>query len=553
MILINFFETFIFIYLSSIIIIGWSNFLTTSIKIEFPELHEKVIFGSFAIGSVALFLNFFTSLNHVITNIIALIGVIFFLKETDKFKNLKVLLLITSFAFITFIFEKPNSPDAGLYHLPYISNLNENKIIFGLSSLHGRFGHASFFQYISAAFNNTIFNKNGIFIPLVIIYSSTVLFFFKEAVFRNNIEIKKIFSFLFLLVILFNMNRFSEFGNDKVTHMIFFYFIYAVINFSLDIKNFNNKFTKILILSLFIFIAKSAYAIIIIIILYLLIKYRSKIKILNFSNFLILMIFFMWIFKNILITGCAIYPKSYTCFEKLSWSNSKIINHDEVVIEAWSKGYPDYKGKKSMDKYIENFNWINTWSSNHLVFIIKKNIPIFILFLSLIIFFKKDLINRKKNEKSIFNILFLVSPLFVFFWLFNFPDWRFGAGFIYLIIITITSYFLVSITDKNLLFKILKNISLIFIVLVCFKNFKRIYTNYEIKYDDYPYVHIVSNQKNSVLKYKKVYFKNSFQNFYYFSINESSCFYGPSPCTHNKDLKLNIKEKFNYKIITEYK
>ncbi len=551
MISIKFVEPFIFIYLSSIIIIGWSNLLTASIKIKFFELHEKIIFGSFAIGSVSLFLNFFTSINHLITNIIALIGFIFFLKETEKLKNLKVLLLITSFAFITFIFDKSNSPDAGLYHLPYISNLNDNKIILGLNSLHGRFGHASFFQYISASFNNSIFDKNGIFIPLVLIYSSVVLFFFKESFFENKIEIKKIFSFLFLFVILFNMNRFSEFGNDKVTHMIFFCFIYNVIDFLLDKQNLNNKFSKILITSLFLFMAKAVYAIIIIIILYLLIKYKLKIKIITFLNFSIFIIFVMWIFKNVLMTGCAIYPKSYTCIEKLSWSNTKIMYQDEILTEAWSKGYPDYKGNKSMDEYIKNFNWTSTWISNHLLFILKKNIPIFILFFVLIIFFKKDLIYRKKNETSIFNVLFIASNLFILFWLFNFPDWRFGAGFIYLFLITITSYFLISIIKKKLLFNVLKNISLIFVVLVCLKNFKRIYTNYDIKYEDYPYVKINSDQNNSQLEYKKIYFKNSIKDFYYFSINETACFYGPSPCTHFKDLKLNIKEKFNYKIITE--
>ena len=554
MLLLKTFEIFVFIYLSSIIIVGWSGLLTNFFSIKFEVLHEKVIFGSFTIGAISLFLNFFSSINNNLTNAIALIGIIYFFKEKTNIKNLKILLLISSLALITFIFEKANTPDAGLYHLPYISNLNDNKIIIGLNSLHGRFGFVSFFQYISAAFNNTLFDQNGIFIPLVIIYSSTVVFFFKESIAKKNLKIIKVFSFLFLLVILFNMNRFSEFGNDKITHMIFFYFIYSVISFIIIKKNYKENFSKILILSLYLFIAKAVYAVVIIIIFYLIIKYKSKIRIFNYLNFSAFCILLLWMTKNILIGGCALYPKSYTCIEKLSWFNSKNINQDEIVTEAWSKGYPDYKENKSMEHYIKNFNWMNTWISNHFVFILKKNIPIFLLFLCLIIFFKRDKIKKENDEVIVINNLLYFSLFTLIFWLFNFPDWRFGAGFIYAFIITITANFLISIKNKELFFKITKNLSLIFIVIVCLKNIKRIYINYEFIYEDYPYVKINSNLKtNSFLKYKKIYFENSNKDFYYFSTNENSCYYSPSPCTHNKDLKLNINEKYNYKIITELK
>ena len=47
-------------------------------------------------------------------------------------------------------------PDAGLYHLPFINILNHEKIIFGLSNLHFRYGHISIIQYTSAIFNNII-------------------------------------------------------------------------------------------------------------------------------------------------------------------------------------------------------------------------------------------------------------------------------------------------------------------------------------------------------------------------------------------------------------
>ena len=57
---------------------------------------------------------------------------------------------LTFTTFIIITFSNINRPDAGLYHLPFVKILNENKLIFGLTNLHYRFGHTSIFQYISA-------------------------------------------------------------------------------------------------------------------------------------------------------------------------------------------------------------------------------------------------------------------------------------------------------------------------------------------------------------------------------------------------------------------
>ena len=57
-----------------------------------------------------------------------------------------------------------------MYHLPYTKIINDNKIIFGISNIHFRFGHTSILQYLNAIFNNYIFNSKGIIIPAAIIF-----------------------------------------------------------------------------------------------------------------------------------------------------------------------------------------------------------------------------------------------------------------------------------------------------------------------------------------------------------------------------------------------
>ena len=72
--------------------------------------------------------------------------------------------------------------DAGLYHLPFISIVNENKILIGLANLHFRFGHISIIQYGSAFFNNHIFGNEGI---LILTSNIFLIFYF---LFKINFE-----------------------------------------------------------------------------------------------------------------------------------------------------------------------------------------------------------------------------------------------------------------------------------------------------------------------------------------------------------------------------
>ena len=114
-------------------------------------------------------------------------------------------------------------PDANLYHLPFTKIINENKIIFGISNIHFRFGHISILQYLNANFYNFLFKENGVIIPAAIIFSSFVLYFYNEI--KSNSEKNKIYTFyIFLLLayILYGYNRYSEFGNDTISHLYFF-------------------------------------------------------------------------------------------------------------------------------------------------------------------------------------------------------------------------------------------------------------------------------------------------------------------------------------------
>ena len=137
-------------------------------------------------------------------------------------------------------------PDAGLYHLPYTNILNEEKIIFGLSNLHFRFGHISIIQYTSAIFNNFIFSSNGIIFPSALIYSAILINFCFQILSylkKRNYNIHLFFLILTIIFISGKIGRYSEFGNDIPAHILFLFLISEVLKHGSktnieEIKNF---------------------------------------------------------------------------------------------------------------------------------------------------------------------------------------------------------------------------------------------------------------------------------------------------------------------------
>ena len=194
------------------------------------DISVETVIAIFVISNVFFILNFIFSLNKIINSIIFILPLffIFYIGKEDIKKILKYSILFSIFFILFVSFDTVNRPDAGLYHLPFISILNENKIIVGLANLHFRFGHTSILQYLDAGYNNFIFNEYGILIPKSILYFSLCYFFFKETIdnFKRNQNNFGFISFLILFQILFDMNRYSYHGNDVPAHLIILFLSY---------------------------------------------------------------------------------------------------------------------------------------------------------------------------------------------------------------------------------------------------------------------------------------------------------------------------------------
>lgn len=507
---------------------------------------EIAINGFIYLSFIALLVNFFYPLNVKINTLICIIIFFFFFlkKKLLNQKEFIILILITLFGFFFIIFDTIYRPDAGLYHLPFTKILNNEKIIFGLANLHSRFGHISIIQYSSAINNNFILGNVGIIIPLLSIYSFLTFYFLGDILnflFRKkkiNINYYSIFfSSLVVLYIAWKINRYGEFGNDAIGHLLFFYLISKLINYKkVNYQNFN----KIYLISVFAVLNKFMLVFSLIIPAYVFFKDKFSIKRVIFS--LPTIFIFLWILRNIITSSCAVYPQMKTCFTDLKWSNKKEIITLNKYSEAWAKDWPNRIDKKlSVDEYNKNFNWLYTWKENHLKKIIKIILPYLIILILIYLYFKFRI---KKKDNFNFNLYNFKLPLFVsfigltFFFL-KFPLYRYGFSYLISFLILSLTYF-IKFYDYNKIKKVSIFVIFIFFMSLTFKQIDRYAQFYETR-------NLVPKIYNDKKQHKTIKL-NDEGDFFNLSLN-GSCMYDASLCAITNNNQFTLSKKYSYKFL----
>ena len=530
---------------SIIIITPLGTFFNNQNDYSILNYTKNLIYGFIFLSFLALLLNFFFPLNRFINTIILLIPLIIILKKFSYFYNLNFLkFLVINSIIIFLLITKSNvyRPDAYLYHIPFIDILNHNKIIIGLSNLHYRFGHISIIQYSSSIFNNYIFLKNGIFFSIAIIASAIItnfIFNLINSIEKNKYDIHFFFVLFVIIFISYKMNRYSEYGNDSPTHFMFFYLISEILK-SLSEKK--DNLPELILISAFILMNKITMSLSIILPL-LLFKKISKSVLLNKTNFFTIIFLFLWLIKNILISGCIIYPIKNTCFSNLSWSDIELTKKVSVENEAWTKGWIDQKGenKYSTNDYIKDFNWIKTWSQNHLKKINSIVTP-YVVFLLIIffIFLIRSKINNSVNKPLTYLYLIFLLCIFSLVWFLKVPVFRYGYSYVISFICLILAYFIYS---RNNLGNRKIFISVIFLCISIFiiKNSIRIFDlDKSVAKEIWPKI-ILFDQKKKLKQVK-------LSNLTYYE-SPSECGFGYPPCTNYQNLKLKSKIVNSYVVL----
>lgn len=547
------------LFVSSIFLIASGNYLLQFLRIK-KKIHttESGLFGFIFLGFISLFLNFFLPLSKNLNTSIFLLFIFFFIfQNKNKLEEiLRVLITSLKISFIAIIFVAFSSnfdPDAFLYHLPYSNIVNDYKILPGSSLIHFRFGHISILQYINAFFNNYIFGSHGVIIPISLAFSFFLLYLINQIskILRNDnyYNLHNFFIVSSLIFVCLRMNRYSDYGNDNVATIFFLYFIsFFIRNFETNTFYFKNKIS---LLASFIFTLKVFYFVPLILSLYLWISKRN-LKIINLSSLTCVFFLFLWFLKNILISGCAVYPASFTCINKLPWYNTEnrnFIDANQISLEseAWAKNWNTYNKKQislgknidkieSQKKYVKRFFWFKEWSNVHGLVILKKIAPFLILILILLILERKRAYksNKKENDK-LFKILLITNLIALLLWFIKFPIMRYGLAYIF-----IQFYLMSYLFIRNKYFSKLKYIIILSIFVLISKNLIKIYNNFDKNI--YPIIY----------KQTTYYEKNEDNFVIYFTKNNGLCGYKKSPCTnYEQNLKnLEVKKFLNYRFFS---
>ncbi len=487
------FEIFFYSILITLLFTPFGFFLFKDFKPDIYSFSKQLIFGSIILCFFALLLNFLFPLNKLVTSIFILLSLFLIFKNKYYFlkKDFYIFIILQSFI-ITILMSESDvyRPDAGLYHLPFIGILNSEKIIFGLSNLHSRYGHTSILQYYSAISNNFLFSKNGITFPSAIIASSVLINLISQIynyIRKKNYNFHFLFIFFIFIYMCYKMNRYGEYGNDAPAHFLLFFLVSEMLLKMKKIQH--DDFGNNLILTLFI-IQNKLTLIFVIFLNLIFFNKKNFFLFLKDKKFIFLSIFFsLWIIKNIISTGCLLYPIQKTCFESLKWTNIEQIKGTSLSSEVWTKDWSNFENKSKITKreFLENFNWFDSWLKNHFKVILEIVLPYIISCVILIIFltFKNNKNNKIFDKYYLYFFLILLSGSF--FWFLKSPLYRYGYSFLICTFAFIFAFYSSKFSFLHRKYNIIfSSILIIGVVTIIGKNLIRIYKT-DDNYFNYPW------------------------------------------------------------------
>jgi len=388
------------------------------------------IFGLFFVGNTVFIINFFTGVDNFITYSFFL--VILF-SNLFKIKKIKLNLIGTINHLVTPAFLAITSigmglhNDASLYHMAYQNWLRTEKIVIGLSNLHGRFGFSSIYDHISSIFwldNNYILLHflNLIFFGI----------FFNFLVFNLFLNKKGFLFYSSLFVLAFGLldnfgisggrNGFiyiEGIGKQDVAFAVIFFIASTLFIETFIRKDFSVESLIILtLLTLFstqLRVMGGSLLIFEILFILSFLKQNSFTHLyVALSPFVVLS--FLWLLKNLIISGCLFYPIESLCFTSFSWYVEGQATVEAVVTAEF------FYGLSTEENIVA---WYKHWFASEFNKALSYNFGIsyLILFLARMVFFKATNIDLK-----ILGITILFLTINFYFWLYNAPGIRFFMG-----------------------------------------------------------------------------------------------------------------------------
>lgn len=398
------------------------------------------IIALFFIGNFLTLINFFTGVNSWWINFIFIIILLFNFKRISRFKfSLEGFInyFVVPALFSVSTFNIGIHSDSHLYHFNYQNWIRSEKLALGLTNISGRFGYSSIYDYISSVF---WIEGNAAYFHFLNLTFFVIFFNFLLINLFNKRKGLLFFSSYFILGygLLDNFgfgggrNGFlyiEGIGKQDIAFAVIFFITSILIITSIIKKEISDM--EILIASMLVLFSSqlrllgTTTLILFLFCFFRLLNYRELkiIKILtHFKIFILLGP--LWVLKNILITGCAIYPVSEKlCFTQLSWYRPDSARYEAEVIADAFYGLTTEKNLKA---------WFDHWTASQLNNNIARNflLSCFILIIIRAVFLRNKLKVNKLDAIFIFSYL----GLNFYPWINSGPSTRFAIGFLILFI-----------------------------------------------------------------------------------------------------------------------
>ena len=483
-----------FCILTILSISGFGTLLSPSDKKK--DILENFFYGFLIISLIITVTHFFYKINLIIISLNFAAGLIVSFKNykhSFEKKNHNIYLYMSIFIILIPIYlSQKYHEDFGYYHLPYIINLINEKIIFGLSNANSAFAHNSIWLNILPIFYINE-NYDFVLIPTFLIYLVFIIYSVNLII---NEKIKTISSF-FLIVCLFyivlKFTRISEYGND-IPALIFT--ILAILNFfkfqeEINLKKKLSYFFCNFSFTVFAILIKFSVIPVLILSVYLFLKNYKNLspEILKIRYIFIYILGITFFLQQFVYTSCFIYPSTLTCINT-SWFDPTILNSIDRL-ELINKSYAETNGSITKAEFLKNFNWVSYWFNRNYSEILEHLLTMIFPVILFLFISNKIILPKKLELKKIKIFIFFILIGFLFWFTFS-PVYRFGIIYFISVIFLITLYFY-----QNRVFSKKKFIILILIFLLFnfSKNILRIYDEDKIFYG-------IKKIKNEFLEYK---------------------------------------------------
>lgn len=434
---------FFIYFLFAISFNGWGSFTfyLLGVKSKFNLISQNIFVGISTVLLITQGVHLFLPINWVISAIVIIVGIvfscIFSIRENNKqffaiitqvkshpYIYLGIVILI--FGFATRMMEPIGHGDAGLYHVPTISWLNQHSIVPGLGNLHFRLAfNQSYFHFV-ALLNIFPYWDHGYASANFIIFIWTLIFTYQ---FINSQNKDKTFIKVILALIFIGILQDSISTAPDFTICLYEFNIFLIL-FKIYINNNDKREQNLQDIVYLLILATTCITIKISSIVYciacvllaIIHEYefiKNNYKNLFYTLFLCFLILFISMLTGYILSGYPLYPSSITLGLNPEWKIPlNNVKQEQDWIFSWAR-LPDALPKDVLG----NWNWFTPWLEN-----LSSKVWLPLSLGGVIIFIclcfsglKRNYLNQQKS------LYLLYAPLIaaLVFWFFTAPDVRF--------------------------------------------------------------------------------------------------------------------------------